>query len=151
MLAALRFYPEKTPDAHRSHGTKDYSRDFLRQAQTQAMFAFYSPLVNPLNARGAGGISMDFGSHPYRFTETCLVAGRACNVLGTCAENPSPADENDRNLIKRGANEKTFLITTKSEKEIEKSLRRKAVILVVIGAALIVGGVAIVLHMAGML
>ena len=100
---------------------------------------------------GAGGISMDFGSHPYRFTETCLVAGRACNVLGTCAENPSPADENDRNLIKRGANEKTFLITTKSEKEIEKSLRRKAVILVVIGAALIVGGVAIVLHMAGML
>ena len=100
---------------------------------------------------GAGGISMDFGAHTYRLTETCLVAGRSCNVLGTCTENPSPADENDRNLIKRGENEKTFLITTKSEKQIEKSLRFRAFLLVLLGAALIVGGVAIALHSAHML
>jgi Ca2+/Na+ antiporter len=100
---------------------------------------------------GAGGISMDFGAHTYRLTETCLVAGRACNVLGTCTENPSPADENDRNLIKRGENERTFLITTKSEKQIEKSLRFRAFLLIVLGAALIVGGVAIALHSAHML
>jgi hypothetical protein len=72
-------------------------------------------------------------------------------VLGTCTENPSPADQNDRNLIKKGENEKTFLITTKSEKQIEKSLRLKAILLVVIGAALIVGGAALALHMAHML
>jgi Ca2+/Na+ antiporter len=100
---------------------------------------------------GAGGISMDFGAHTYRLTEHCLVAGRACNVMGTCAENPTPADENDRNLIKRGENEKTFLITTKSEKQIEKSLRLKAFFLVVLGAALMVGGVAIALHSTHML
>jgi hypothetical protein len=100
---------------------------------------------------GAGGLSMDFGARTYRLTETCLVAGRACNVLGTCTENPSPADENDRNLIKRGENEKTFLITTKSEKQIEKSLRFRAFLLVVLGAALIVGGAAIALHSAHML
>jgi hypothetical protein len=101
---------------------------------------------------GEGGIRMDFGlGQSYRFTETCLLAGRACNVLGTCTENPSPADQNDRNLIKKGENEKTFLITTKSEKQIEKSLRLKAILLVVIGAALIVGGAALALHMAHML
>ena len=100
---------------------------------------------------GAGGISLDFSDHTYRLTETCLVAGRACNVLGTCAENPSPSDKNDRNLIKRGENEKTLLITTKSEKQIEKSLRLRAFIMVVLGAALIVGGVALALHSAHML
>jgi hypothetical protein len=100
---------------------------------------------------GAGSISMDFGKHTYRLTENCLVAGRACNVMGTCSENPAPADENDRNLLKRGENEKTFLITTKSEKQIERSLRLKAFFLVVLGAALIVGGVAIALHSAHML
>lgn len=100
---------------------------------------------------GAGGISMDFGQHAYRLTEHCLVAGRVCNVMGTCTENPTPADEHDRNLIKRGENEKTFLITTKSQKQIEKSLRLKAFFLVVLGAALIVGGVALALHSAHVL
>jgi hypothetical protein len=98
---------------------------------------------------GEDGIRMDIGlAERYRFTETCLVAGRPCNVLGSCTENPSPANQSDRNLIKRGENEKTFLITTKSEKQIERSLRFKAFLLVVIGAALIVGGAAIALHVA---
>jgi hypothetical protein len=100
---------------------------------------------------GAGGISMDFGQHTYRLTEHCLVAGRVCNVMGTCAENPAPADEHDRNLIKRGENEKTFLITTKTEKQIEKSLRLRAFFLVLLGAAAIVGGVALALHSAHLL
>jgi len=101
---------------------------------------------------GAGGISMDFGTgQSYRFTETCLPADRDCNVLGTCAENPSPVDEHDRNVVKKGENEKTLLITTKSEKQIEKSLRWRAFALIVVGAGLIVGGAAIALHAAGML
>ncbi len=100
---------------------------------------------------GMGGISMDFGNHPYRFTEHVLVAGRACNIMGTCAENPAPADERDRNLIKKGENEKTFLITTKTEKQMEKSLRLQSWILVLLGGALIIGGGALALHMAHML
>jgi hypothetical protein len=100
---------------------------------------------------GAGGINIDFGNHAYRFTEYCLVAGRACNIMGTCMENPSPAEESDRNLLKRGQNEKTFLITTKTEKQIEKSLRLKAVLLVIIGGGLVVGGTALALHMFHML
>jgi hypothetical protein len=100
---------------------------------------------------GAGGISMDFGNHAYRFTEHCLVAGRPTHVLGTCTENPNPADEGDRNLIRKGENEKTYLITTKSEKKLEGSLRLQFIFLVLIGAALIVGGAAVALHSAHML
>jgi len=101
---------------------------------------------------GDGALTLDFGlGQSYRFTETCLVAGRPCHVLGSCAENPSPADENDRNLLKQGENEKTFLITTQTEKGIEKSLRRRAVLLLLIGNALIVVAAAVALHMAHLL
>jgi len=100
---------------------------------------------------GSDGISMDFGNHTYRFTEYCLVAGRPTHVLGTCAENPNPADEGDRNLMKKGENEKTFLISTKSEKQLEGGLRLQAILLILIGAALIVGGVAVALHSAHMI
>jgi len=97
------------------------------------------------------GVNFSFGSHRYRFTEHCLLAERDCNILGTCAENPSPKDEHDRNLIMRGENEKTFLITTKTEKEIEKSLRRKAFFMVLAGAAILIIVVAIELNSCGML
>jgi hypothetical protein len=99
-----------------------------------------------------GGLSMDFGlGQSYRFTEYCLPAERECNILGTCAENPSPKDDHDRNLIRKGQNEKTFLITSQSEKQIEKSLRRRAFGMIVLGAVVMVGAVAIALHLAGML
>jgi hypothetical protein len=94
---------------------------------------------------------MDFGNHAFRFTEYCLPAGRVTNVLGTCTENPNPADENDRNLIKRGENEKTYLISTKSEEKLEGSLRLQAFVMIFLGAAMILGGVAVGLHSAHML
>ena len=101
---------------------------------------------------GDGALRLDFGvEQSYRFTETCLVAARPCQVLGTCAENPSPAEENDRNLIKRGENEKTFLITTQTEKGIAKSLRLRAVLMLLIGNALILGAAAVALRMAHLL
>ncbi|HTS71066.1 MAG TPA: GIDE domain-containing protein [Terriglobia bacterium] len=100
---------------------------------------------------GGGGISMDFGNHEYRFTETCLVAGRPTHVLGTCTENPNPADEGDRNLIRKGQNEKTCLISTKSEEKLEGSLRLQSILLILIGAVMIVGGAALGLHSAHML
>jgi hypothetical protein len=99
-----------------------------------------------------GGLSMDFGmGQSYRFTEHCLLADRECNILGTCAENPSPKDEHDRNLIRKGQNEKTFLITSESEKQIEKSLHRRAFGMILLGAAIMIGAAAFALHVAGML
>jgi hypothetical protein len=95
---------------------------------------------------GSGGISMDFGNHPYRFTEFCLPAGRPTHVLGSCTENPNPADEGDRNMIRKGQNEKTFLISTKSEEKLEGSLRLQSIVMVVLGALLIVGAAAVGLY-----
>lgn len=99
-----------------------------------------------------GGLTMDFGlGQSYRFTEQCLLADRECNIIGTCAENPSPKDEHDRNLLKKGQNEKTFLITSMSEKQVEKSLRWRAIIMVLSGAAIMIGVAALALHKARML
>jgi hypothetical protein len=100
---------------------------------------------------GSGGISMDFGSHTYRFTEYCLPAGKHTQVIGTCTENPNPAKPDDRNLIKKGENEKTYLISTKAEEKLESSLKLQAFFMIFIGGLLILGGTAMGLHSAHML
>ncbi len=92
---------------------------------------------------GGDGISMDFGNRPYRFTEYCLPAGRPTHVLGTCTENPNPSNQDDRNLIKKGENEKTYLISTKTEEKLERSLKLQAFAMIFIGGLLILGGAAV--------
>jgi hypothetical protein len=100
---------------------------------------------------GADGMSMDFGNRPYRFTEYILPAGRLTHVLGTCTENPNPSNADDRNLIKKGENEKTYLISTKTEEKLERSLKLQAFFMIFIGGLLIVGGAAVGLFTAHML
>jgi hypothetical protein len=100
---------------------------------------------------GGAGLEVGWGTHQYRFTEHCLLVGRDCNILGTCAENPAPQDEHDRNIIMKGQNEKTFLVTTNTEGQEEKSLRRKAFLLIFLGGAIIVGMAAITLNAFGLL
>jgi hypothetical protein len=100
---------------------------------------------------GSDGISMDFGNHTFRFTEYCLPAGKPTHVIGTCTENPHPANPDDRNLIKKGENEKTYLISTKTEQKLENSLKLQAFFMIFIGGLLILGGVAVGLHSAHML
>lgn len=100
---------------------------------------------------GAGGVSFDFGNHAYRFTEFVLPAGRPTNVLGTCVENPQQANEGDRNMIKKGQNEKTFLISTKTEEKLEGSMKMQAFVMIFLGAVLILGGAALGLYTARML
>lgn len=72
----------------------------------------------------------------FRFTEYCIVPGELYDVAGTCVENSKPKDEHDRNLICKGTNEPTFLISWRDEREIESSLRSKALVHIVGGAAL---------------
>ena len=86
----------------------------------------------------------------YRFTEYCLVPA-AYNISGTCVENPHPKDVNDRNMIVKGANEKEFLISCKTEKQVESGLRKRAVGMIVGGAALSVICLAILLAKLGLL
>jgi E3 Ubiquitin ligase len=87
----------------------------------------------------------------FRFTEECLIADRACNILGTCAENPNPQDEKDRNLVQKGQNQPTFVISDKSEVRLEKDIFRNAVIMVLLGGAFIVVAAAIALSTLGLL
>ena len=87
----------------------------------------------------------------YRFTEYCIVPEGDYDVSGTCVENPSPRDEHDRNMIMKGANEKVFLISSKSEKQLESGLLRRSVGMILGGAALSVVCVAILLAKLGWL
>jgi hypothetical protein len=87
----------------------------------------------------------------YRFTEYCIVPDHALDITATCVENPQPADEHDRNLLMKGTNEPTFLISFRTEKGIENKLRWRAVGYVFGGAALAIACLAIFLAKYGWL
>jgi hypothetical protein len=74
------------------------------------------------------GKSSRFGSavERYQLTEHLVVPDHWYDITGTCVENPEAQDEYDRNLIMKGTNEPTFLITWRSEKEIRWTLRYRA-------------------------
>ena len=96
-------------------------------------------------------LSKDLSNQRLRFNEECLIADRQCNILGTCVENPTPTDEHDRNLIQKGTNESTFMISDKAEGALEKKVRRAALSMILVGALLMVAMVALVLRMDGWL
>ncbi len=103
---------------------------------------------------GNAGAASDFfsaASGRYRLTEYCLVPGGTYDISGTCVENPHPVDVSDRNMIVKGAAEKEFLISSKPEKELESSLRKRAALMVFGGAALSVICMAILLAKLGLL
>jgi hypothetical protein len=77
-----------------------------------------------------------FEAQPYRFIESCIVPEREYTILGTCGQNPKPADDSDRNLIARGQHESAFLISSKAEVQLQRTLSQKSKLMVVGGAAL---------------
>ncbi len=104
--------------------------------------------------RGLSGSSRGWlggSSSRWRFTEYCILPDHWYDVTGTCVENPNPKDEHDRNLIQKGENEPTFLISWRAEKEIEKKLRNRAMLYVFGGAALSVVCLGILLGKLGWL
>jgi hypothetical protein len=91
------------------------------------------------------------GGRRYRLTEYCILPDHWYDLTGTCVENPSPKDQHDRNLIQKGQNEPTFLISWRAEKQIESALRRKAALHIFGGAALSVTCVGVLLAKLGWL
>ena len=86
------------------------------------------------------GLSLSGGaSGRFRFTESCIQPGHWYDVTGTCGENPSPMDDDDRNLIMKGENEPTFLISWRSPKDVESRMRRRATLYIFGGTALTIG------------
>jgi hypothetical protein len=92
-----------------------------------------SSLFGGSNRTWSSGTSGDF-----RFTEYCILKDHWYDVTGTCVENPDCKDEHDRNIIMKGTNEPTYLISWQTEKNIEKSLRNRAALHVFGGGALAV-------------
>jgi len=86
----------------------------------------------------------------YRFNEFCLLPGKTYDITGTCAENPNPRDEYDRNIILKGTNEPTFLISSRPEKEVQTWLWKQTLWMVFGGAALAVVCLAIILGKLGL-
>jgi hypothetical protein len=74
----------------------------------------------------------------YRLSEYLVIPEHWYDLTGTCVENPQPQDEYDRNMIVKGTNEPTFLITWRSEKEIRRTLRNRAAQYIFGGAILAV-------------
>ena len=94
-----------------------------------------------------GGLAamMPAASGRYRLTEFCLVPDQTYDVAGTCVENPEPKDQHDRNLIVKGQSEPTFLISYRTDKQVESNLRRRAALYVFGGAGLTIFCVALLL------
>jgi hypothetical protein len=87
----------------------------------------------------------------YRLTERLIIPEHWYDITGTCVENPAARDEHDRNMIVKGTNEPTFLITWRSEKEIRKTLRNRSAKLIFGGAFLAVACLGIFLAKHGWL
>ncbi|MBZ5563227.1 MAG: hypothetical protein LAP13_12515 [Acidobacteriia bacterium] len=94
--------------------------------------------------------STSTASGRYRLTEACLVPNGKYNITGTCTENPNPVDEHDRNMIVKGRNEPTYIISFRSHKEEEHHLEMRAALQIFGGAAASVACLAYILYRFGL-
>lgn len=106
----------------------------------------FSMSLGGLSLGGVGGFGR---SSAYRLTEYLILPEHWYDVTGTCTENPAAKDEHDRNMIVKGRNEPTFLISWRDEKRLESSLRSKAMLRIFGGAALAIACLAILLAKLG--
>lgn len=122
----------------------DPQADPVTERARQAALAYSQAQVT----RMAGNMGQASGH--FRLTEYCLLPGRTYDLTGTCAENPQPRDEFDRNIVLKGTHETTFLISSRTEKQVESWLRGRAAARIFGGAALAIICLAFLLWKAGM-
>jgi hypothetical protein len=141
-LGSLTRLLSDKPDPALVTGVRVTDDDLMSYAESAASIGGGASVLGSLGQLAIGGglnISLGGGSgssRRYRFTECCILPDHWYDVAGTCAENPAPQDEHDRNMIRKGENEPTFLISWRAEKEIERTLRNRAALYVFGGGAL---------------
>ena len=74
----------------------------------------------------------------YRFTKRCILPDHEYDITGTCGENPEAKDVSDRNLIRKGANEPTFLISGLARPDVNAILQIRAYFMIFGGGMLAV-------------
>ncbi len=114
------------------------------------LWSYASAAVSRRKGSGIFGGGASAGER-YRLTEHLVLPDHWYDLTGTCVENPEPQDEHDRNLITKGTNEPTFLITWRSEKEIRQTLRNRAAKYIFGGGVLAVACLGILLLKLGWL
>jgi hypothetical protein len=95
--------------------------------------------------------SSQSSSRRYCFTEYCLLPEHWYDLAGTCVQNPDPKDEHDRNMIMKGLEVPTFLISWRSEAGIKQSLRNRAATYVFGGGSLAIVSLGLLLSKLGWL
>jgi len=80
--------------------------------------------------------------------ESCILPGVSYDVTGTCVQNPLSKDPGDRNLIKKGTNDPTFMISDKPSQAVEWRLDLRAIAYIFGGAFLMVlsAGLALLMY-----
>ena len=127
-------------------GNADHQPDPDAEKARQAALAFAHGQVAEFTRERAPAAS----GH-YRLTEYCLLPGQTYDITGTCAENPRPRDEHDRNIIVKGANEPTYLISSRTDTGVKSHLLKQTLWKVLGGAALAIVCLAILLGKLGLL
>jgi hypothetical protein len=130
-MAAGSLGPQSDPDSERAR---------------QAALAYQNSSPSGISMR----VNSTAASGHYRLREYCLLPGHTYDITGTCAENPQPRDEHDRNVICKGTNEPTFLISSRTGKEVESHLWKQSLLTILGGAALAVICLAIILAKLGL-
>jgi hypothetical protein len=131
----------------------EYANGFRRVTKLQAQVRKLPPEIRvppsvptspPLpRPAAAAELVASIGSVPtapgrYRFTERCILPGHEYDITGTCAENPGARDANDRNLIRKGTNEPTFLISALAQPQVNIIMRVRAYFMILGGGMLAV-------------
>lgn len=75
----------------------------------------------------------------FRFTETCLLAGREYTVIGTTEKNAAATGATPAATIHKGKEQKTFFITANTGAQVGSRPRRNGLIMMLVGAALVAG------------
>jgi hypothetical protein len=146
VLTYVRAHPEALAMVASVAGSAEPQIDPEAEQARQAALAFGQEQFTSLTRQHA-----PVASGEYRLTEYCLVPGQTYDITGTCTENPQPRDEYDRNLIVKGKNEPTFLISSRTEKGVQSYLLKQTLWKVLGGAALAVVCLAILLGKLGLL
>jgi hypothetical protein len=87
----------------------------------------------------------------YRLTEQCILPDSLYEVIGTCTENQNAQTELERQVIAKGENAPTLLISSRSEAGLKENLRGAALRHILGGGLLAIGSAAALLETLGYL